>query len=148
MSYQCTVEVPKAFCDALTATMTVDLLEVPSHAPTNVINREQSYEVTVSVELGALVKRLICGEWCISIAAEGIGPAGEPKQTQVIPMTNCDDEPEKAVFKLNGTWFGGGGEGCGDVYYLVATVIARDSCEHKPIGIAGFCKIGPVMVYG
>lgn len=148
MSYECTVEVPRRFCDALTATMSVDLFELPSHEPTTVINRDQKYLVEVCVELGAAIKKLLCGKWCVSVAAEGVGPASEKKMTKIIPMNNCDPKPDCVTFDLPGEWFEGGGGVCGDVYYLVVTVVALDSCEDKPIGIAGYCKIGPVMVYG
>ena len=153
---QCSIQVPDTFCDQLAADMHVHLYEVPSDAPTNVIDRSQSYRVVVHIEMSAQIKKLICGKWCVSISAEGIGTAGERKDVKIIDMNNCSDEMDEAVFNLDGSWFTPGSDdtppvatkSCGDVYNLVVTVVALDSCEQKPMGIAGFCTIGPVMVFG
>lgn len=146
---QCVIEVPPRFCDQLNATLTVALLEEPSYAPTNIITVNQDYIVRVCVELGADIKKLLCGEWVLSVAIEGIGPAKEFKKTQIIPMDNCNPKPDCWDFRIKGSEFGvsSGGDAAGDVFYIVITVVARDSCAHKPIGIAGFCKVGPVMVF-
>lgn len=144
----CTIEVPPSFCDELNASLGVTLLEVPAYKATNIINHNQSYVVRVAVELGARIKKLLCGEWCISVAVEGIGPAKEFRLVKVLDMNNCDPNPDTVDFELPGTMFEGEQtDHCGDVFYIVITVVARDKCEHKPIGIAGFCKLGPVMVY-
>ncbi len=146
----CPMQLPDGFCDQLDAHMHVHLTEVPNDAPVNVIDRTQSYRVTVHIELSAQMKRLICGTWCISVACEGAGTAGEKNVTKQMEMNNCDDGMDECVFDLPGDWFtpsGDGKEGCGDVYNLTVTAIALDKCEGKPLGIAGFCTLGPVMVY-
>ena len=152
----CNIQFPDGFCDQVTADMHVHLLEVPGDAPTNVIKRDQSYRVVVHVELGSQIKRMLCGEWCVSVSAEGVGTAGERKEVKTVKMNNCSDAMDEAVFDLDGSWFTPGaddtppihGKACGDVYNLVVTVVALDPCKHEPIGIAGFCTLGPVMVYG
>ena len=141
------IETPAAFCDQLSVIeFSADIFEVPSHSPTNVLSKDSQYVVEVSIELGAKIKRLISGEWCISVAAESIGPGSEKRMTKVIAMDNCDPSPDRARFNLPNDWFDAPGDHCGQVYYLVVTVVARDSCKHEPIGIAGFSRLGPVMV--
>jgi hypothetical protein len=148
---KCTIEVPSKFCDELSATMTVEVEEFPSHAPASIIKCDQEYVVRVCVELGSSIKKLLCGYWCICIAVEGIGEAREFKLCQTIPMNNCDPKPDCYEFRIKGSDFFLPGTcdptSCGDVFYLVATVVGLDPCEKKPIGIAGFCKVGPVMVF-
>ena len=147
-THTCVVQAPQSFTDQLNAKLAVTMLEVPDRNPTNIIDTTQKYIVQVSAELGAQIKKLLTGEWCVSIAVEGIGPAKEFKLSKVIPMDNCNPAPDTVEFELPGSAFVDGQEaGCGDVYYIVVTVVGRDPCEHKPIGLAGFCKLGPVMVF-
>jgi hypothetical protein len=148
MSYsECTVEVPERICTQLRAKLTATLLEVPAHTPTNVINVNQAYVVRVCVELGSEILKLLCGEWCISVAVESCGASPDFKLTKVISMDNCTPGPDCWDFRIDGRDFGLTPEECGNVFHFCITVVARDSCEHRPIGIAGFCKLGPVMVY-
>lgn len=144
--------------DELNAELAVELIEQPSDAPARIINRDQHYIARVTIEMDSKIKHLICGKWCISVAAEGIGKAGEGKEVVTIPMDNCNNEHDTVDIVLPSSFFAPGpdtvepkhdkAEVCGDVFKLVVTAIALDNCEGKPIGIAGFCTLGPVMVYG
>ncbi len=153
---QCSIQFPDGFNEQLSAKMHVHLLEQPSDQPTNVINRDQRYRVVVHIELSAQMKRMLCGEWCVSVSAEGIGTAGEHKDVKNVKMGNCSDQWDEVTFDLDGDWFTPGADdtapitnkACGDVYNLVVTAVGLDPCKHEPIGIAGFCTLGPVMVFG
>lgn len=153
---QCSIQLPDGFCDQLSADMHVHLLEIPGDETTNVIRRDQSYRVVVHIELSAVMKRLLCGYWCVSIMAEGAGTAGERKDVKQVEMNNCEDSMDTISFDLSGAWFTPGVDDtgreskgpCGDVFNLTVTAIALDKCNKEPIGIAGFCTLGPVMVYG
>jgi hypothetical protein len=142
------MEFPPAFRDQLSATIGVDLLESPSYAPVNIINKDGKYIVRVSVELAAVVKKLICAKWCICVAAESIGSGQEGEKCTELKMDNCNPEPDSVDIEIPGEWLAGGDAKCGKVFYLVVTVVALDNCDSKPLGIAGFCRVGPVMVYG
>ncbi len=152
----CSIQLPDGFCDQISADMHVHLYEIPGDSPVNVIKRDQSYRVVVHIELSAQLKRLLCGQWCVSVMAEGAGTAGERKDVKRVRMNNCSDAMDEVVFNLDGSWFTPGSDntgpvaegGCGDVFNLTVTAIALDGCEGEPIGIAGFCTLGPVMVYG
>ena len=147
-TYKCTMEFPPAFQDQLTATIGVDLLEEPSHAPVNIIHKNGKYIVRVCVELAAAIKKLICGKWCICVAAESIGSGMEGEKCIELKMDNCNPDADCVDIEIPGEWLAEDGAKCGKVFHLVVTVVALDNCESKPIGIAGFCRVGPVMVYG
>ncbi len=144
----CSIEVPEGFCDQLGGHLNAYITEVGGDTPTNILSEGASYEVVVSLELTAITKRMICGHWCVCVAAESIGPLAEPKTCQSKDMTNCDDAPEVVRFRLPEGWFGSAeGAQCGDVFNLSVTAVAYDNCEPpRPLGIAGFCTLGPVMV--
>lgn len=147
---KCVIEVPPSITTQLNATITATLLEVPAFEPSNIINHDQEYVVRVCMELGSSIKRILCGEWCVNLGVESCGPAKEFRLSQVILMDNCNDAPDCVEFRIRGRDFENADSNhCGDLFQFCVTVIARDACanSHKPIGIAGFCKLGPVMVY-
>ena len=147
-TFKCVMEFPPAFRDQMTATIGVDLLEAPDYAPVNIINKDGKYTVRVCVELAAAIKKLICGTWCICVAAESIGTGADRDKCVELPMDNCNPAPDCVDIDIPGEWLAGDSAKCGKVFYLVVTVVALDNCDKKPIGIAGFCRVGPVMVYG
>jgi hypothetical protein len=48
----CTIEVPDAILNQFTASMDVNLLELPAHAPTTIIYHNQSYVLRVCLDGG------------------------------------------------------------------------------------------------
>ena len=150
MNHQCVIEAPASFREQLTMKLNVELYDTSGQNPVDIIQRGQAYKVIVDVELGANIKRLLCGKWCVCVSAESIGPGGEPRVCTKIPMDNCNPKADRAIIDLPSTWFEQDQqiEGCGTVYELVVTVAAYDKCEKPlPIGLVGFCKLGPVAVY-
>ena len=142
----CNIEIPSSIVNQLTGTINAYLTEDGGNDPVNVLSKGAHYDVVVEVELNAALKRLICGSWCICVAAESVGNAGEPRTcADPLLMTNCDDEPEVARVSLPEDWFAGNEDACGDVFNLAVTVVAKNQCD-EPMGIAGFCELGPVMV--
>lgn len=144
---KCVIEVPPTICTQLNVTLTASLLEVPSYSPSNIINVNQSYVVRVCAELGSDIQRILCGWWCFSVAVESCGPSPDLKWTKQIKMDNCTPGPDCVDFTINGSDFGVKPEECGNVFNFCVTMVALDNCDKKPIGIAGFCTLGPVMVY-
>jgi hypothetical protein len=147
------IETPHAFIEQLKlAAFDVELYEMPHRSATRILTPGSKYVVEIAVELGAKLKSMFCGEWCVTVAAESIGPGVERSIQKIFAMNNCDTRPDKISIDLPSDWFDEGHENpacktCGTVYNLVATVVAQDSCRHHPIGIAGFAKLGDVMVY-
>lgn len=143
----CPIEVPAAILNQMGGTINATLVEKDGQLPTNILTPGGTYEVHVTVELTSTLKRLICGSWCICVAAESVGNAGEPRKCIDPPleMTNCDDEPETAIIELPEDWFQGNEDICGDAYNLTVTVVAKNQCGES-MGICGFCELGPVMV--
>lgn len=142
----CSIQFPASFCDQLSAALTVDLIEVPTNLPANIISTTQSYIIRVDVELVSQIKKVLCGEWKICVAVEGIGTALEFDKKATIPMDNCNPAADRCEITILGTEFG---VALGDsaVFDISVAVMALDPCDHLPIGIAGFCKLDPVMVY-
>lgn len=148
MSHQCIMEFPPTFTDQLKASINVDLLEQPSYEPAAVIKKGQKYIVRVSMEMAAAIKKLICADWCVCVAAESIGAGTEGQVCETLSMDNCNPAADTVEIAITGDWLAGDNPAkCGQVSYLVVTVVALDKCEGEPLGIAGFCKVGPVMVY-
>jgi hypothetical protein len=144
------METPAAFVDQLKVVkFDVQLFELPARSATNILTPGSKYLCEVQVELGAKIKPLLAGEWCVSLLAESVGPGEDKRMSKVIPMDNCSCDPDKVSFEISESWLDGncGPDGCGDVYSLACTVVARDRCNHRPIGIAGFAKLGDVMTY-
>lgn len=151
---KCSIEIPPIFCDQLKAAMSVEVFENGPNAqePTNIIRCEQSYDVKVCLEVSALFKRLYCGKWCIKIGVETCGAGVEfDLPVKYIDMTNCDITPDCVTFRVDGSELCRDWDidrECGKVFHLCVTAVALDSCsDPKPLGIAGFCKAGPFMVY-
>lgn len=145
---ECSIEIPPRFCDQLGATMNVSLSELPSYLPTNIINHNQSYQLKVCLELSAAFKKIFCGKWCINVAVERCGPGPDFMRTKTIDMDNCNPQEDCVTFTINGRDFETANSNhCGEVFHFCITAVALDPCEGAPIGIAGFCKLGPVMVY-
>lgn len=147
---KCSIEFPPAFCDALKAShFSAKLYEVPAYAETNIISTDQSYVVKVCIELDAKIKTLLCTKWCVSVHVESVGKGPEFDKNVVIDADHCDPSPDCVEIEIKGSEFhteGGDGH-CGHVSYIAVTVLGLDRCTGKPIGIAGFCRLGPVMVY-
>ncbi|MGV6859542.1 MAG: hypothetical protein ACWA5X_11280 [bacterium] len=144
----CPIEVPSSIVEQLGGTIHADIYEDGGKTPTNILTPGAHYDVVVSVELTAQLKRFMCGHWCICVASESIGPASEKRKCVSLEMTNCDDEEESVTIPLPEDWFGQGDDNdgpCGDVFNLAVTVVGYNKCE-DPIGIAGFCQLGPVMI--
>lgn len=143
------METPAAFTDQLKMIhFDAELYEEPAHQATNILTPGSKYVVEVSMELGAKIKCLLCGEWCVSVAAETFGPGRDRRVTKTVPMNNCDPSPDKVRFDLPADWFDDkNDDACAELYSLAVTVVALDSCHHKPIGIAGFAKLGNVLTY-
>jgi hypothetical protein len=145
------IETPLAFTEQFKfATFDAELYEMPQRSATRILTPGSKYVVEVSVELGAKLKCLLCGEWCVSVAAESIGPGFEGIVQRVFPMDNVDPQADKISIELPFEWFNEGHKSpdcreCGTVFELVCTVVAQDRC-HKPIGLAGFARLGKVMI--
>ena len=145
------IETPAAFVEQFKmATFDVELYEMPHRSATRILTPGSKYVVEVSVELGAKLKCLLCGEWCVSIAAESIGPGPEGVVQRVFPMDNVDSRADVIRIELPYKWFNEAQKNedcreCGTMFDLVCTVIAQDKC-HKPIGLAGFARLGQVLI--
>ncbi len=147
---QCVVEVPPSFIEQLQATMEVTFYEVPSHTPVTIIDCNQKYVIEVCMTLTAVFRSLYCGKWCINISVENCGPAADfylgPKYIEMTPCPRPGDR-DCVTFELPGSIFKTDVETCGQVIHLCITAMALDSCKPpKPIGICGYCEVGPLMV--
>lgn len=146
----CLIEIPSAILNQFTASMHVDLLEVPAFDPTTIIHHDQSYVLRVCLDFNSPLKNIICAEFCINVGVEGCGAAKEfSVKGVIIDVDPCKPGPYCVDIKIAGTEFElPDGNHCGEVFNFCITAILRDKCDaHLPIGIAGMCSVGPVMVY-
>jgi hypothetical protein len=126
----------------------VQLFEEPAHEATTILTPGSKYQVVIRVELGAKLKRILCGKWCVSVIAERIGAGADKEKHVVVPMGNCDDVADTITIDLTEDWLDKDGEGpCGNLYSLYVVVVALDNCHSKPVGLAGFARVGDVLTF-
>lgn len=152
----CTYEVPTILVEDLTVDVQAEVYEVGGVAPTTIIRTTQDWYVQVRWRIKGALARLLCGEWCLCLSLESIGPGPEvrlPNPCTRIPMKPCedhtptDDEPEGEYLQKRITVGAGeieeaageplAGE-CGRGYLLYVSLQAYDSCG-KPTSIFIHC---------
>ncbi|RZS53402.1 hypothetical protein [Sphaerotilus mobilis] len=144
-----TIESPATVCNKLQfQSFNVQLFEEPAHEATSILTPGSRYKVVIKVELSAKLKRILCGKWCVSVIAERIGAGADKEKHVVVPMNNCDDAADTIVVELTEDWLDKDGEGpCGNIYSLYVAVVALDNCHSKPVGLAGFARLGDVFTF-
>ncbi len=96
------METPAVFTDQLNMIhFDAELYEEPAHQATNILTPGSKYVVEVSMELGAKIKCLLCGEWCVSVAAETFGP-GRDRRGRLRNVQGEDAEAGKPVGQCQG----------------------------------------------
>jgi hypothetical protein len=123
------------------------ITEVDSVAPTTILEADKDFKVHVKWWLDGPLTAYVCGEWCVSIFLESIGPGPElrlPAQPVEIPLDPCPGRNDYAawiVIPANTIK----PEECAVPYKLVTTVTYR-SPKHKPGPMAGFVE-GPILQF-
>ena len=131
----------------LTGEIYADVYEVAGAKPTTIIRTDQHWGVKAHWELEGPLAAFICGEWCLHLFLESMGPGPElkldPYPNMNIPLDPCgngeyyfDFKVEPGVVKA---------EHCSNPYKLVLAVTYITPCG-KPGPIAGFVE-GPMLQF-
>ena len=143
------------FADDLKFSMEAEVFEVlgpDDRAPTTVIGDDQSWGIDITLTVSGKLTRHLCGEWCVCVYLESIGPGKEyqldlnPQDDEKclrVPLKPCEDGvyPIRVEFPAGKIKTGE----CGRLYLLAISVIGLDACG-DPGHISGFCK-GPTLMF-
>ena len=112
--------------------------------PTTIIRTDQEWGVKVHWDFKGYLTPFICGEWCVHLCLESIGPGPELKLDHPhIPLNPCGNGEYYADFEVEPGIVTG--EDCSTPYKLVVTVTYLNACD-KPGPIAGFVE-GPILQF-
>ena len=129
----------------LTGEIYADIYEVGGADPTNIIRADQDWGVKIHWDLKGSLARFICGEWCIHLYLESMGPAPELKldAPRYVKLDPCGDGEYNLDFRVKAGTVNA--EHCGNPYKVVAAVTYHDECD-RPGPIAGFVE-GPLVQF-
>jgi hypothetical protein len=136
-------ETPVDLAPALAGKIEADVFEVGGVKPTYIIRTNQDWYVDIHWELTGSIVPMICGEWCVHLVMESIGPGAELKLQDYdypyyIPLDPCGDgkyhlqlDVKKDTIKP---------EHCSTPYKPVLVITYLTYCK-KPGPIAGFVEL-------
>ena len=124
-----------------------EVYEVGGAKPTTIIRTDQEWGVKLHWDLKGSLAPFICGEWCIHLFLESMGPAPElkldPYPKYEMPLDPCGDGEYYFDFRVKPGIVTG--QHCSNPYKVVVTVTYLNAC-HKPGPIAGFVE-GPLVQF-
>jgi len=121
-----------------------EVYELGGAKPTSIIRTDQEWGVKVHWDLKGSLAPLICGEWCVHLCLESIGPGPELRFDHPhIHLDPCGDGEYNCDFRIKPGKIRG--KDCSYPYKLVVTVTYLTACE-KPGPIAGFVE-GPILQF-
>jgi hypothetical protein len=114
--------------------------------PTRIIRVGSDWSVHIEWELTGQLAKLICGEWCVHLYLESMGPGPElklPVNGHHVPLDPCGDGKYEYWCRVRaGTVTA---EHCSTPYKLVIGITYLNYCG-KPGPIAGFVE-GPILQF-
>lgn len=132
---------------ALTGAIEAAIYEVGGTAPTAIIGSDQAWYVQVRWQLHGILKRHMCGTWCICVYLETCGPGNDIKlECREFPIDPCHphDYWYSAQFNVQpGTIIP---EDCGTIYCVCVVLTSKDPCG-GPGHISAFCRDACVLVH-
>jgi hypothetical protein len=123
-----------------------EVREVGGVDPTTIIRFDQDWVVTMEWGLQGSLKSMICGEWCLNVDLESIGPGEEmelPTQELHVKLDPCGTGKYKKDIRIPAGTVKP--EHCSTPYKLVATVTYLNACG-RPGPMAGFVE-GPIVQF-
>lgn len=106
--------------------------EVGGVDPTNIIHADQAWYVDVEWELTGGLLHHLCGEWCVSVVLESIGPGDEyrfPPSCDRVRIDPCIKGPYKHRIEVAAGKVGAE-EPCGTLYIVGVILGSLDACGH------------------
>ncbi|MGH7491869.1 MAG: hypothetical protein ACREOO_05695 [bacterium] len=125
--------------------------ELGGAAPANIIRLSQTWGVLVKWKTSGCLVRMICGEWCVKIHLESMGPGPEltlPRGPAHIPLTPCDAKDKHVIYYKYNLVVPPGvidARHCSTPYKLVTTLTYFDECK-TPGPIAAHVE-GPILQF-
>ena len=123
-----------------------EIHEVGGVDPTTIIRIDQDWTVTMEWALTGALKSMICGNWCLNVDLESIGPGEElelPTPELHVPLDPCGDGKYCKKIRIPAGTVKT--EHCSTPYKLVATVTYLNACG-RPGPMAGFVE-GPILQF-
>lgn len=119
--------------------------EIGGARPTAIVRVDQDWGVKIRWDLKGSLAHLICGEWCLHLRLESLGPGREiifnvPRR---IPLNPCGRGTYCVDFRVRRGRIKA--KHCSIPYKPVVTVTYYNAC-HKPGPIAGFVEL-PIMQF-
>jgi hypothetical protein len=132
----------------LTGEIYAEVYEVAGAKPTTIIRTDQEWGVKIHWDLKGPLQPYICGEWCLHLFLESMGPGPElklePYPYMKVPLDPCGDGEYNFDFRVPvGTV---DGRHCSNPYKLVVAVSYITPCG-KPGPIAGFVEGAILQFY-
>ncbi len=118
----------------------------PAGAPATILSIDQDFQVCVHWQLTGSLARLICGEWCVCVFFESLGPCDDFQAQDPcphFPTTNCNDNAYDQCFTIPAGTVSAGQ--CSCPYQTIVTLTLFDSCD-RPAPIVANC-MGPVLQF-
>lgn len=143
---QCYVEVPTPAQMSLRGSLTADFI-AGGPDPVNIIKVNQDAKVVVKIDFeGSDLARLLCLEWCVTVAFESIGPGKEFKLPSVRrKQTVCDSSKIEITVSIPANSFELEQNDCGTTHIMAVNVLALDNCG-KPTPFSGYCTGARIVV--
>jgi hypothetical protein len=148
-------KVPLSKCDfevaplenILTGTMEVFAYEENSDEAKTIVSTDEDVTIKVVVRLQGLILHQLCGQLCICVYLESIGPGREyrfPDPCRRIDLDPCGD----GVYVIKIVIPAGdvSADECGALYIVAVTLTSFDVCGN-PGHIAAYCKDACLMFY-
>ena len=122
------------------------IFELGGTDPTAIIGSDQAWYVRVRWRLRGILKRHICGTWCICVYLERLGPGPDIRlECRDVPIDPClpDREYYEAVFNVapGSVAF----DDCGTLYCVAVVLTSKDPCGGAG-HISGFCREACVLI--
>jgi hypothetical protein len=119
--------------------------EIGGASPTNIVRVDQDWGVKVHWDLKGSLAPFICGEWCLHLRLESLGPGPEIvfNAKRRIPLNPCGRGRYDFDFRVRRGKIRA--DHCSIPYKPVVTITYYTAC-HKPGPIAGFVEL-PIMQF-
>jgi hypothetical protein len=122
-----------------------EVYELGGARPTNIVRVDQDWGVRVRWDLKGSLAPFICGEWCLHLRLESLGPGPEIifKAPRRLPLKPCGKGTYYFDFRVRRGKIRA--DHCSIPYKPVVTITYYTVC-HKPGPIAGFVEL-PIMQF-
>lgn len=123
-----------------------EVYEVAGAKPSTIIRTDQEWGVSVRWSLKGSLAEFICGEWCVHLRMESMGPGPELKfdASEKISLDPCGNGEYEYRFRIKPGKISGAH--CSIPYKPVVTISYYTAC-HKPGPMAGFVELPLVQFY-